>query len=203
MSNRTEVINRALVKIGSNTIASPDEDSEQARKAGFVFDSLVQGELRRQAWSFAKKRVSLSPLAAVPIGTEFNVGYNLPADCLRLVELDGAWVFSSLREAGFSGGRPVYTIEGRTLLTNGSGAALIVYVADVSASVSTWDAAFIEAFACRLGAELVQSIAKNLSLKQSLRQDYMEALKEARRTNAIELPPQALADDSWVLARLW
>ena len=203
MSNRTEVINRALVKIGANTIASPDEDTEQARKANFVFDTLVRGELRRQAWSFAKKRAQLSPLAAVPIGTEFNVGYNLPSDCLRLVMLDGAWVFSSIREAGFSGGMPVYTIEGTTLLTNGTGAALIVYIADVSGAVATWDSTFVEAFSCRLAAELVQSIAKNLSLKQSLKQDYMEALKEAKRTNAIELPPQALADDSWVLARLW
>jgi len=52
MINKTEVINRALVKIGANTIASPDEASEQARKALLIFETVAQNELRRQAWSF-------------------------------------------------------------------------------------------------------------------------------------------------------
>lgn len=208
MSNRTEIINRALVKIGANTIASPGEESEQARKAALVFKTLVQGELRRQAWSFAKRRATLAPLASPPGGTDFSEGYNLPSDCLRLISLNGNWVFSSIRETS-SGELPSYSIEGRVLLTGtnrrttGGSAASIVYVADVSASVALWDANFVEAFACRLAAELVQSITKNMTLKQSLKQDYLEALKEAKRTNAIELPPQSLPDESWVLARQW
>lgn len=204
MSNRTEVINRALVKIGANTIASPDEESEQARKAALVFATLAQGELRRQVWSFAKKRATLAPLADPQGGRDFSSGFNLPADCLRLVTLNGNWVFSSIRE-GFSGGDPAYAIEGRTLLTNdrGSASAYIAYVGDVSGQVALWDANFVEAFACRLAAELVQTIAKNMTLKQSLKQDYIEALKEAKRVNAIELPPQSIADDSWILARYW
>lgn len=208
MSNRTEIINRALVKIGANTIALPGEESEQARKAALVFNTLAQGELRRQAWSFAKKRATLAPLADTTIGgQEFGVGYNLPADCLRLIALNGNWVFSSIREVS-SGGAPEFAIEGRVLLTGmpnrgGAGAAYITYVSDVTAAIALWDANFVEAFACRLAAELVQSITKNITLKQSLKQDYVEALKEAKRTNAIELPPQTLPDESWVLARHW
>lgn len=208
MSNRTEVINRALIKIGANTIASPSEESEQARKASLVFPTLAQGELRRQAWSFAKKRATLAPLADVPGGQDYSEGYNLPADCLRLITLNGNWVFSTIREAN-EGGSPAYSIEGRVLLTgnnrrtNGTSAAYVTYVSDVSETISIWDANFVEAFACRLAAELVQSITKNMTLKQSLKQDYLEALKEAKRTNAIELPPQSLPDESWVLARQW
>lgn len=201
MSNKTEVINRALIKIGANTIASPDEASEQARKALIVFETVAQNEIRRHAWNFAKVRASLAPLAAAPGGDDFTYGFNLPGDCLRLVTLNGSWVFSSIRE-GSDDSLPYYTIEGRVLLTNDS-LARIVYLADVSGNVSLWDAAFVEAFACRLAAELVQSIAKNATLKQSLQNDYKAALQEARRTNAIELPPQVIADGSWVLARYW
>lgn len=201
MSNTTEVINRALIKIGSNTIASPDEASEQARKANIIFETVAQNELRRQAWSFAKKRATLAPLAVPTGGDDFANSYNLPADCLRLVTLNGSWVFTSIREAN-SGLDPIYAIEGRTLQVNES-TAKIVYIADVSGNVALWDATFVEAMACRLAAELVQSIVKNMPLKQSLKQDYGEALKEAKRTNAIELPPQTLPDDSWVLARQW
>lgn len=208
MSNKTEVINRALVKIGANTIASPDEQSEQARKASLIFETVAQGELRRHAWSFAKKRATLAPLADTTLGgQEFSTGYNLPADCLRLVSLNGNWVFSVIRDLS-AGGDPVFAIEGRTLLTGqarrtGEGAAYIVYISDVTGQVALWDATFVEVMACRLAGELVQSIAKNLSLKQSIKQDYGDALREAKRTNAIELPPQTLPDDSWVLARAW
>lgn len=201
MSNKTEVINRALIKIGANTIASPDEASEQARKALLVFETVAQNELRRQAWSFAKKRATLAPLAVSTGGDDFGTSFNLPSDCLRLVSLNGNWVFTSIREIT-SDPVPSYAIEGRTLQTNDS-TAKIVYVADVSGDVSLWDATFVEAMACRLATEIVQSITKNMSLKQSLKQDYVEALKEAKRTNAIELPPQAIPDDSWVLARAW
>lgn len=201
MSNKTEVINRALIKIGANTIASPDEASEQARKALIVFETVAQNEMRRHIWNFAKTRATLAPLASPPGGGDFNYGFNLPGDCLRLVSLNGNWVFQSIRE-GSDDALPYFTIEGRTLLTN-DGSAAIVYIADKSADVPLWDAAFVEAFACRLAAELVQSIAKNMTLKTDLKNDYKAALQEAKRTNAIELPPQVIADGSWVLARYW
>jgi hypothetical protein len=206
MSNRTEVINRALIKIGANTIASPDEQSEQARKAALVFPTVAKSELRGQAWNFARKRATLAPLADTSAGgQEFSSAFNLPTDCLRLISLNGNWVFSSIRE-GNEGLSPAYAIEGRTLLTgsprrSSDTAAYIAYVSDLSEQVSLWDATFVEAFACRLAGELVQSIAKNMTLKQSLKQDYIAALREAKRTNAIELPPQTLPDGSWVLAR--
>mgnify|MGYP003515404740 CR=1 FL=1 len=145
MSNKTEVINRALIKIGANTIASPDEASEQARKALLIFETVAQNELRRQAWSFAKKRATLAPLAVATGGDGFANSFNLPGDCLRLITLNGSWVFTAIREAN-NGLDPYYAIEGRTLQANDS-AAKIVYVSDVSGSVDLWDAAFVEAFA--------------------------------------------------------
>lgn len=203
MSGKTEIMNRACIMVGANTIAAPTEESEAARKLSAVWSSIVRAELRRQAWNFAKARATLAPLLVNPGSPQFGAGYTLPSDCLRLVWLDGAWVFSTIREAGFSGYFPSFGIEGQTLLANGGGAANIVYIRDVSENPGLWDATFVDAIACRLAAEITQSIAKNQTLKQSLKQDYVEALKEAKRTNAIELPPMLLPDESWVLARLW
>lgn len=203
MGSKTENINRALVKIGANTISSPTEQSEQARKANTIFKGTAQAELRRQAWSFAKKRATLGRLLVSVGGDDFASSYNLPADLLRLVWLNGNWVFTSIREAGFAGGQPTFAIEGRNLLTNDSGDANITYIVDVSDACEQWDSLFTDAFVCRLAVELTHPITKNLSLRQSIKQDYIEALKDAKRVNAIELPPQSLPDDSWVLARLW
>lgn len=203
MAGKTEIMNRAFVKIGASTISSPTEATEPARKANMIFNGLAQAELRRQAWSFAKARASLGQLLVNVGGDDFKASYTLPSDCLRLVWLNGAWVFSSIREAGFAGGQGTFSIEAGVLLTNDSGSADIVYIRDVSDATELWDSLFIDAFACRLAVELAHPITKNLQLRQSIKQDYVEALKEAKRVNAIELPPQSLADDSWVLARLW
>lgn len=203
MSTKLEAINRALGKIGANTIAALTDQSEQARKANIFFSGIAKAELRRQAWSFAKKRAALAPLLVNVGGDTFDTSYNLPADCLRLVWLSDMWVFSTIREAGFIDD-PTYSIEGRTLVTNSRGGVQnIVYIADLSNAVELWDEQFVDAFSCRLAVELAHPITKNLSLRQSIKQDYIEALKEAKRVNAIELPPQSIADDSWVLARLW
>jgi hypothetical protein len=203
MSSKTEIMNRACIKAGINTISAPTEDSEQARKLNAVWTSVARAELRRQAWNFAKARAALAPLLVSIGDPQFGVSYNLPADCLRLVWIDGAWVFSTIREAGFTSDFPSFGIEGQTLLTNSSGAANIVYIRDVSEQTQLWDATFVEAFACRLAAEIAQTTTKNRSLKADLRTEYVEHLKEAKRTNAIELPPMLLPDESWVLARLW
>lgn len=203
MSTKLEAINRALAKIGANTIAALTDQSEQARKANIFFKGIAQAELRRQAWSFAKARTSLPALLTNVGSPSFDTSYNLPADLLRLVWLNDIWVFSTIREAGFIDD-PVYSIQGRTLVTNSRGGAQdIVYIRDLSDAVELWDALFVDAFSCRLAVELAHPITKNLSLRQSVKQDYIEALKDAKRVNAIELPPQSLADDSWVLARLW
>lgn len=203
MTDKIEIINRSMIKIGSNTISTLTEPSEQARKANAIFNGLARAELRRQAWSFAKKRVSLPALLTSVGGPDFDTSYNLPPDCLRLVWLGDIWVFSTIREAGFSNDTS-YAIEGRTLVTNSRGGAQnIVYIRDLVDAVELWDALFVDAFTCRLAVELTHPITKNVSLRQSIKQDYVEALKEAKRVNAIELPPQALADDSWILARVW
>lgn len=203
MSTKLEAINRALAKIGANTIAALTDQSEQARKANIFFKGIAQAELRRQAWSFAKKRAVLPALLTNVGGDTFDTSYGLPSDLLRLVWLGDMWVFSTIREAGFIDD-PTYAIEGRTLVTNSRGGSQsIVYIADLSDAVDLWDALFVDAFACRLAVELAHPITKNLQLRQSIKQDYVEALKEAKRVNAIELPPQSIADDSWVLARLW
>lgn len=201
MSSRTAIINRSCIRAGVNIIASPDEDTEQARKTKAVFDQLARAELRKQAWSFSKKRATLAALADAPL-FDFNTAYDLPSDCLRVISVNGNWVFNSIRE-GTPDSDSYYTIEGRTILLKDTGALQLVYVGDFSMSPALWDSAFEDAFVLRLAGEIVPSLTKNLALKQDIRNDYKDAIMEARRTNAIELPPQPIPDDSWVLSRYW
>lgn len=199
MASRTDIINRALIKLGAPTIADPNEDSEQALKAGIVFDTLLRSELRMHPWSFAITRTTMSALSTAP-AYEWLYAYQLPADFLRVVMVNDYWDFAGVREATDAPAVP-YTIEGRQLLTNFAAPLKLRYVQDVSADPTSWDAIFIEAFSCRLGEELCETLTKSAAKKATMEQDYRQALRDARRVNAIELPPQPLPDNSWVTGR--
>lgn len=199
MASRTDVINRALIKLGTPTIADPNEDSEQALKAAVVFDDLVRSELRGNAWSFAITRTVLAALAAAP-AYEWTYQFQLPSDFVRVVQVNDYWQFAGVREATDAAAVP-YAIEGTKILTNFTAPLRFRYVRDVSDDPTVWDAAFIEAFSCRLAAELAETLTKSATKKQMMQGDYKIALREAKRLNAIELPPVPLPDNSWITGR--
>ena len=187
MASKTQICNRALTKIGPKRIADLTEESEPARVCADVFTTLAQAEI----------------LAATTTAPAFGyaTAYNLPADCLRLVMIDSAWIFATLREVDTD---PLagYAIEGRQLLTNHTGALNVRYIQDLSGDTSSWDASFVEAFACRMAVEIAPSLTKISEEKlRGLKQMYGAAVKDAQRANAIELPPSVTPDGSWVAAR--
>jgi hypothetical protein len=199
MASRTDIINRAMIKLGAPTIADPNEDSEQALKAKAVFDSLIRAELRAQAWSFAIKRTQLAALAAAP-EYEWTYAYQLPSDFVRIVQVSDYWPFAAVREATDNSAVP-YVIEGQQILTNFAAPLRLRYVHDAGDDPNSWDAYFVEAFANRLAIELCETLTKSATKKQTLDRDYARALREAKRLNAIELPPIPIPDNSWITGR--
>ena len=199
MTTRTDVANAVCVKLGIARIVTALDESEQARTINTAFDRVCRAELRKQAWSFALKRVSLPALLAAP-AYGYAKQYALPDDLLRLVFINEVYVFSSVRSATNAPDAD-YVIEGRTLLTNNAAPLKMRYVSDVTQNPELWDACFLEAFACQLAREVLPSTTKNPKRAEELKADYKMAMAEARRCNAIELPPQPLADGSWIEAR--
>jgi len=199
MTSRVDIINFALIKLGVPTIADTAEDSEQALKSGILFDRVLRSELRKHPWSFAIKRTILAALAEAP-AYEWGYQFQLPGDFLRVVQVNDYYQFAGVREATDDAAVP-YTIEGRNLLTNFQAPLRFRYVADVGVDPTTWDATFIDAFSCRLAEELCETLTKSGSKKAMMEKDYAQAVREAKRVNAIELPPVPLLDNSWITGR--
>lgn len=198
MTSATDIKNRAFVKLGTQRIAAPSDNSEGARVADTVFAGLAKAELRKHAWSFALKRATLAALAPPAIGT-FRTAFNLPSDLLRLVQFNDRYVQFGLGLVS-NAPAPEYAIEGRTLVCNDS-VVKIRYIADLSADTSKWDDTFIEAFACRLAAEMAPTLTKDKQKVRDLMAMYKDEIQQAKRANAIELPPQEVPDSSWVTSR--
>lgn len=196
-ASKLDILNGAAVKLGVARLASENEDSENARVLRAAYDRLLRAELRRHAWSFALRRANLAELATPPLHG-FDKAFGLPTDFLRLVSIRDEWVFDAL--ADVRDGRAAHAIEGRDLLCDESGPLPIRYVAEVT-DASIYDATFVEVMACRLALDCVESLTKKTAKRGDLREEYALALAEAKRCNAIELPPVAPADGSWVTAR--
>jgi hypothetical protein len=194
MTSQVSIANQALIKIGAERIISIDEDTKQARILKALWDIKRDAELAAHPWTFATKRARLPASSTAP-AFGFSRAFPLPVDALRLVEV-GQWY---VMYQGVDNG-PIFAIEGGEVLCDEASPLDVRYVARVN-ETARWPALFCEALACRLAAEMVESMTQSLGKRQQAWDEYKAAVLAARRANAIEQPPQPTPANAWWLAR--
>lgn len=185
--SETSICNRALQRVGASRITDLTEDSKNARECAAVYEIARDAELRAHPWSFAVKRAVLAPSGSPLVFEDGNTAFPLPSDFLRLLP-----------------GRETrdWQIEGRNVLTKYEGDELEVrYVARIE-DTTRFDPLFVEALSARIAHDLVERLTQSNTKKQLLDQDYVNAVNEARRANAIERPSAYPPTDSWIEARI-
>lgn len=189
MSDYVTIANMAAARIGTETrIASPDDDRFVARTFKAAWDIERQAAIRDGAWNFAARRGDLAAVADPGVVLyPWTYGFELPVDCLRLIEVLG-------------GCRDAYALEGRLILCDSAGPLYIRYSTDVPQE-SLWDAAFTHAFALRLAWRCGRRIAGSAFDQELCWSEYRQALSAARRVDARENPPIEQEDSSWIAAR--
>lgn len=200
MASRVDICNLALLKLGSGAkITSLTDNTVPARALNNGYDLIRQAELRANYWAFALTRASL-PANATPPTWGFKAQYPLPADYLRIVQVNQFYLVPSLLDYN-TADASAFAIESGQILCDYSAPLNIRYVRNVT-DEGTFDALFTVSFAARLAYETCEQITNSNTKKQSIRQDYLDTIKLAARTSAIEKPPALIGDDSWVMARL-
>ena len=111
VTSPTDICNLALGHLGEARITSLEEDSVAARACALHYVNVRDEVLRSHRWNFAQDRKVLAALQDPP---EFGWSrqYQLPLNCLRVLEVNGS-------EAGDVLGSE-YIVEGRRILTNSS-----------------------------------------------------------------------------------
>lgn len=188
------IANRALTKIGAARIIALDDDNEQSNTLESMFDIVRDAELRANLWHFSKARALLPALTDKPT-FGFSHQFQLPSDCLRLVQVGDVRVWPRPRVEGW------YSIEGGRIIINDPGPLRLRYVRRVE-DTTAFDALFVEAFACRLAIEACETLSNSNTKKQMLWDEYLQAMRAARRANAIERPAVATSEDTWLESRL-
>jgi hypothetical protein len=199
MASDVAIVNRALTKIGEARILSLADDAEAARSASSLFDIVRDAELRTRKWKFSIKRTTLPALLSTP-SWGYAYEYQLPSDCLRIIQVND--IFSGPDLSDYRNSEAAeWRIEGRKILTDIVAPLKVRYVRRED-DTGQWDAAFTEAFACRLAAELCERLTQSNSKRELAWEEYKLAVRMAVQANAIESAPEPIPDTEWVLARL-
>lgn len=182
--SKTEIFNRALVKIGSSPINAPDQDVDRARVLLSMYDVVRDSVLRDAPWNFASKRVEIAADAGVPV-YEWTTQYLLPSDFILMTGIEQ---------------QIEYRIEGDFILTNQSGNIKIEYVFR-NENTAKYDSLFVEALAAKLALESVERITQSNTKKEFIRSEYNDIIVRAKRQDGYEDKQDDYVEDSWILAR--
>jgi hypothetical protein len=199
MADKTGICNLALQKLGLDPIVSIDDREKSARAMKTAYDMMRQNELRAHNWKFAEQDANLAALSDAPL-FDWNLQYQLPADYLKLRQIAG--IRQSLGGIDYrSGLEKLYTIKGRRIYTNLTAPLPIIYTGDIT-DTTLFDANFNEMFACRLSKQTCRYLTQNDNAIADINRDYRYARNQAVLSGALELPPEGMADDSFVTSRL-
>lgn len=181
---KVDIANRALTKLGSQSISSLTENNERARVMNMKFDPVRQKLLRENTWNFTLVR---NTLAADPVAPEFHwtAKFAYPADFMRMVATEN---------------NSPFRLEGNFILSMIDNSLKILYVADIT-DTSQYDTYFAEAFAALLAYEASPKLAQDNRQMDQLFRDYNLELIRAKRYDGQEDDPKHQIRDSWIEAR--
>lgn len=198
-----DICNAALQRVGAATIMNLADNTREARACAVAYDSNRRDELRRHFWKFAIKRQVLAPDSTAPV-SDFAYQFSLPTDCLRIVfpndpyldwSVEGRKILTNSAQSPFGVTTPTVSTTSTT-----SAKLNLRYVADIT-DVTQWDASFYSVLSLSLAADICEVLTNSTGKRASIRDEYKDAMAEARVADAFESLPQDPPDDDWWLAR--
>lgn len=227
--SEVDIANLALTKLGQQPITSFADNTSRSSIMARNYP-MLRDKLQRKRWNFNRKYTVLAARTGVP-PFEYAYAYPLPDDYLR-VELFGQAsqgqqappptippapptpVTFSAGPTDFGTGMPGtsladynnsrtqdYRIVGKEIWSNQFPPGYLIYGARVT-DPNMFDACFVEAFATYLAFELCEVITNSNAKKSALQQEYREEMMDALAAKAVELPPEQIPDDTWMLSRI-
>jgi len=180
--DKTGIANLALSNLGEARIQSLSENSSRARACSARINEVIETVLRMNVWNSALERKLLTQIDAPIFG--WNYTYQLPADCIKVVEVEPVSRFQ---------------VEKKNILSNETSLYLL-YVATPT-DTNNLDSLLAEAIAMKLAVEIAESLTSKEGLKKEMAQKYFMALQEARSANSRDKTPEHRERSSYLDAK--
>lgn len=185
-SSAVEICNEALALVGAAPIASLSEQTVAGQLLNRLYTTTRDELLVSHPWKFAKMRVILNVDATAP-AFDYAYRYQLPSDCLRVIE-------TSL------GTEARWTIENGYFLCDASSTVGIAYVSRVTTE-ATFSTPFCEALAHKLASKIAYPLVQSSTLADQMFRLYLVHLKDARAMNAQEGGSIQIEANDWLYSR--
>jgi len=185
MPSSVDICNRALSRVGEARITSLTDDTKQARACNGAYTHVRDEVLRAHPWNAAIARASLAKLATSP-AFGYDDEYQLPADCLRVVEVYDTTL--------------PWVVEGKKLLSD-EGSPLSIRYVRREEDPNQWDSLLVSAVAARLAMELCEELTQSNTKREIATREYEDLLSRARMADGQEQSPMPFEEDSWINAR--
>lgn len=193
MASQVGICNLALAKLGAASIRDLNDGTRNANQMQTIYDACLDAELSAHPWTFASTRALIPADVTAPVfGWQYR--YPLPTGYLKMIEIGQHWLFYTLSSCG-----PWFQIEGGAILTDEGSPLQIRHIQRIT-NAGLLPPLFVQSLACRLAFESAEALTQNLSKRQQAQAEWKDAIRQAKRTNDIELPPQSSAATSWELA---
>lgn len=187
MNSETELFNKALRLLGQSRLLSTTDNSPVASACNDCYPSDRDAVLRAHPWNCAIARESLSMLSdeAVEVGTEGVTVWQLPADCLRVLDVEADC--------------DLWRVEGDTIVCDATSVA-IRYVRRIE-NVNEFDALLVEAVATKLASSIAIAVTGDSQKVSQMTQLHQMAMNEARYIDAVERRRDSHAANTYRNAR--
>lgn len=199
ISAKLDIINSALGFLGTRSIASENENSQEAIWANHHWNNARRAALRDYPYPFSRARVKLALMSSLPeeYASQWQYAYGWPNNALRILEITNENKTAPPRRAPYI----LRNIDGiAQILCNVEGAYAEI-IQDIT-SVSLWDDMFVANMARKLACLLAVPLLRNNTNKvQEVEQLYSAQLQAMRSQAAGDEWESPSEPDSWLLAR--
>jgi hypothetical protein len=179
--------------LGAKSIQSFQDATKEGLLARTSYDEIRDSVLRAHPWNCATKRAAITPDAAAP-AWGFDLAYSLPADYLRVTEVEGETVGID-QYTGYK-----WQIESGKIVTDLTSPLNIKYIYR-NTSVGSYDAELVEALSYKLAMTWVEPLIKAANLKEVMHELYRAALSSARGSDGQEGSPRKVESSTWLDVR--
>jgi len=170
MASQIDLISNALILIGDVSINDLSGNDRRKVIARNLYDNIVQNELTKHRWGFARKKAQLSLILAEPIA-EWDKAYELPSDMLTLIGLYP---------------RINYQVYSSQVYCNYSQALYCDYI--YKCPENKWPVYFAKMIEYALARDFATAIRDSQSGREAMSAEYVNQSRMARYTDSQQYP---------------
>ncbi len=197
-----DIINAAIRALGGKRNISATDKTNAAEEMQAAYRLVRDVLIRSYSWNCCIKRDTAAFIKESDnmLYREYKYIYQVPSDCLGIISLND-------RFTGYSGVEltesynPFYKIRGDKIYTRYKPPLIIEYKYR-NEDVSSYDACFCNVLSLDLAIKCCERIKQSSSAEDMLRRQRQDALDDALRCNALEIPLRPKPTGNWLRGRI-